>query len=346
VTLAAIAAALAWLLAHRVLGHKQPFFAPIAAAITLSSSRIQRSRRIIQMMGGVLLGIAIGDALGTALGTSTATVALIVFVTMAVAVGLGIGFVGEGMMFVNQAASSAILVVTVHRAGTGGERAIDAILGGAVALVLGVGLFPAQPVRLLEDAERSAFSELSKALEQLAEMLSERSQPPEQWAQRTGYEIHQRLSALARARATARVNVRVAPRRWHLRGRIDAEDQRVSHLDLLGNTVISLSRAAIAERQRQLEIPDALQDQVVALGRVIGELAIAPRPWPSVLIRDVARTSERAVAEGNAQRYGQSPVLGAILAALAGDLANVAGESAQPAGEPAQVPGTRSEVAG
>ncbi len=197
IVLASIAAALAWLIAHRVLGHTQPFFAPIAAAITLSSSRIQRSRRIVQLIGGVLLGIAVGDLLGSALGTSAGTLSLIVLVTMAAALVTGVGFVGEGMMYVNQAAASAILVVTVHRAGTGGERAIDAIVGGAVSLVLGVLLFPAQPLELLRSAERDVLSALASALEQLPAVLRGRESPdPDEWAQRTGYEIHQRLSAL------------------------------------------------------------------------------------------------------------------------------------------------------
>ncbi len=69
--LAAIAAALAWYFAHRVLGHAQPFFAPIAAAISLSTSQIQRSRRIAQMVAGVLLGIVIGEGLHSLLGGST-----------------------------------------------------------------------------------------------------------------------------------------------------------------------------------------------------------------------------------------------------------------------------------
>jgi hypothetical protein len=63
VALASLAAALSWLIAHRVLGHPQPFFAPIAAAIALSTSRIKRSIRIAQMVSGVLLGIAIGELL-------------------------------------------------------------------------------------------------------------------------------------------------------------------------------------------------------------------------------------------------------------------------------------------
>src|SRR5437763_7154240 len=81
VALASLAAALAWLIAHRLLGHPQPFFAPIAAAISLSTSRIQRSRRIVQMVIGVLLGIAIAEVLVALTGTSSAALALIVLVT-------------------------------------------------------------------------------------------------------------------------------------------------------------------------------------------------------------------------------------------------------------------------
>ena len=128
--LAALAAAIAWFIAHRLLGHQQPFFAPIAAAVTLSVTRIQRAQRIVQLVGGVLLGIGIGEGLSAALGTSTYALGLIVLVTLFVAIIAGVGFVGEGMMFANQAAASAILVVTLHQHGTGAERAVDAIIGG------------------------------------------------------------------------------------------------------------------------------------------------------------------------------------------------------------------------
>src|SRR5476649_1111913 len=54
---AAAAAAAAWLFAHNVLGHAEPFFAPIAAAISLSANNLRRGRRILQMVAGVMLGI-------------------------------------------------------------------------------------------------------------------------------------------------------------------------------------------------------------------------------------------------------------------------------------------------
>src|ERR1700733_5166379 len=164
--LAALGAGIAWFIAHRLLGHQQPFFAPISAAVTLSVSRFQRAQRVIQLVGGVLLGIGIGEGLRTALGTSTYVVGLIVLLTLFVAVLAGVGFVGEGMMFANQAASSAILVVTLHQHGTGAERAVDALIGGGVALVLGVLLFPVQPLSLVREAERDVLESLAATLDQ------------------------------------------------------------------------------------------------------------------------------------------------------------------------------------
>jgi len=116
VVLASIAAALSWLIAHRVLGHPQPFFAPIAAAISLSTSPIQRSRRIVQLVFGVLLGIGIGEALAAVIGTSTTALGVTVLVTMLAALVAGVSFFSEGMMFANQAAA-----YPQHAAGSIGE---------------------------------------------------------------------------------------------------------------------------------------------------------------------------------------------------------------------------------
>ena len=57
-----VAAGLSWYIAHDLLGHPQPFFAPIAAAVSLSISNVLRAQRAIQMMIGVTLGIGMGIA--------------------------------------------------------------------------------------------------------------------------------------------------------------------------------------------------------------------------------------------------------------------------------------------
>jgi Fusaric acid resistance protein-like len=89
---AALAAAIAWFIADRVLRHPQPFFAPIAAAITMGTTPDQRRQRVVQLVIGVLLGIAIAEGLSAVLGTSTAALGLIVFVAFVAATFAGEAF--------------------------------------------------------------------------------------------------------------------------------------------------------------------------------------------------------------------------------------------------------------
>ena len=50
VTQAAVAAGVAWYIAHDLLGHSQPFFAPVAAAVSLGASGIMRGQRALQLI--------------------------------------------------------------------------------------------------------------------------------------------------------------------------------------------------------------------------------------------------------------------------------------------------------
>src|SRR2546428_7207758 len=65
----AVAASGAWFAAHEVLGHPRPFFAPVAAVITLGVAVGRRRRRAIEMAIGVAVGIGVSDALVMAIGT-------------------------------------------------------------------------------------------------------------------------------------------------------------------------------------------------------------------------------------------------------------------------------------
>lgn len=336
VLLASLAAAGAWVLAHNVLGHAQPFFAPIAAAISLSTSPIQRSRRIVQLVAGVLLGIGIGELLEALLGTTTLALGLIVFFTLSAALLSGEGVFGEGMMFANQAAASAILVVTLHRAGTGSERVIDALVGGAVALVVGVILFPAHPMRLLQTAERAVLRAVAGLVAELTAFVQSGTVPPADWALESSQHVHQLLGGLARARSTARANVRVAPRRFHLRAMVDAEGERTARLDLLANAVLSLIRASITAEERGGRVSDALAGDIGALASALGHLAGSPRPWRAALLAEI-RTQARRIGEDAATRGNEDPVVAAIIRAVATDLEAVLEAPAAPPSTPRDV---------
>ncbi|MEY8016860.1 hypothetical protein [Mycobacterium servetii] len=73
-----------------------------------------------------------------------------------VAVLIGHGLIGQGMMFANQTAISAILVLALYRSGTGFERIFDALIGGAVALVFAIVLCPADRLAVPRTARRRA----------------------------------------------------------------------------------------------------------------------------------------------------------------------------------------------
>src|SRR4051794_15047645 len=138
---AAIASSLAWWITHDVLNHPQPFFAPIAAAISLSATVGRRWRNAVQMMFGVTLGIAVSEAVVRLLGTGVLPLGVVVLLAMGAAV-----LFSPMPMFVNQAAASGILVVTLRTGGIAGERLVDAWIGGGRAPVGGPLLLPPPPL--------------------------------------------------------------------------------------------------------------------------------------------------------------------------------------------------------
>ena len=104
-----VAAAAAWVVATEVFGHRDPFFAPVAAIITLGLTVTQRGRRAVEVAIGVAVGIAVGDLLVLWIGVGAAQLALVVMLATALAI-----FLGSGQMLATQAAVSAALVATIQ----------------------------------------------------------------------------------------------------------------------------------------------------------------------------------------------------------------------------------------
>src|SRR3954469_4670425 len=134
-----LAAGLAWFLDQQLLDHRAPAFAPIAAVISLGAARGQSWRRAIELAGGVAVGIGVADLLVNLLGRGALSIGLIVGLSMATAM-----LLGAGTIFVSQSAVSAIFVVALQPPGSGftPDRFFDALIGGAVALVVAQVLLP------------------------------------------------------------------------------------------------------------------------------------------------------------------------------------------------------------
>ncbi|BBX60933.1 hypothetical protein MSAS_01070 [Mycobacterium saskatchewanense] len=245
-----VAAGLSWYVAHEALGHPQPFFAPIAAAVSLSISNVLRAQRAIQMMIGVTVGIAVGTLVQAVFGPGSLAIGVAALLALCVAVFIGHGYIGQGMMFANQTAVSAILVLALYRSGVGFERLFDALLGGVVAIVFAVLLFPADPLRVLRTARVGVLGVLHGVLTDASEVAAGRRAAPPDWPLSAVDRVHAELGELVGARTTARQAVRIAPRRWGLRDAVDAAEHQAVHVALLAGSVLELARALAVDSCR------------------------------------------------------------------------------------------------
>jgi uncharacterized membrane protein YgaE (UPF0421/DUF939 family) len=169
-----VAATAAWAIATEILGHERPLFAPLSAIVAVGTGYGQRARRTVELVLGVALGIGVADLLVSGIGTGIWQLFLVTVLAMVVAV-----LLTSGQMLVLQAALSAMLVVTLQPPGSGlaGQRFVDALVGGGVALLVGV-LLPAHPMREVRRAAEQVLDELASVLTALARAL-ERRDPEE-----------------------------------------------------------------------------------------------------------------------------------------------------------------------
>jgi uncharacterized membrane protein YgaE (UPF0421/DUF939 family) len=242
----AVAAGLAWYVTHDLLRHPQPFFAPIAAVVCLSITNVLRAQRAVQMMIGVTLGIGLGTVVEWCLGPGAISIAVAALFALCVAVLIGTGFIAEGMMFANQTVVSSILVIALYRSGVGFERVLDALVGGVLAIVFAVLLFPADPLQVLRGARVGVLAVLHHVLARTADVAAGRSEAAPEWPLSAVDRVHAQLGGLIEARTTARQAVRIAPRRWGMREAVRAADHQAVHVALLAGSVLQLARAVSA----------------------------------------------------------------------------------------------------
>jgi uncharacterized membrane protein YgaE (UPF0421/DUF939 family) len=212
----AVAAAISWELALQLPNHGRPFFAPIAAAISLNATLGRRGRQAIEMVTGVALGIVVGAVLIAVAGTGWWQILAGTFVSLVVATAAG-----APPMVRNQATASTILVVALHVPGSnqGLQRLADALIGGAVAILFARILFPVQPVGLVRDEASALRASLADGLDAVADALAAHDRARAQAALGRIDAIDERK--LAQALMLAREVARVAPRRRPLRRRIE-----------------------------------------------------------------------------------------------------------------------------
>jgi Fusaric acid resistance protein-like len=164
------AAVTAWVIAARLVGHPEPFFAPIAAIVGLNVTLGRRGSNAVRLLIGVVVGIAVAELVVESAGGGVWTLALATFFAMLIA-----RAVDDQPIVVEQAAVSAVLITTFGSQGQGWERLVDALIGVGVALVFSQLLFVPEPLRLLRRAESAVLSSLADGLWLTADALEHKN---------------------------------------------------------------------------------------------------------------------------------------------------------------------------
>lgn len=169
VLLAALAAGAAWAVAHYLLGHAQPFFAPIAAWVCLGFSPDRQIRKVAELAIGVTLGVVLGELVAYLLGTGIIPIIVVIVVGALIA-----RFIDRGIMLTVQAGVQGVVIVAlpvISSVDGASGRWLDALVGGAFALVV-AALTPGDARRRARELAQGASADLAQMLRHLAEGLA------------------------------------------------------------------------------------------------------------------------------------------------------------------------------
>jgi len=264
----AVAAGVAWYLAHDVLDHRNAFFAPIAAVIALGVAPGKRTTRAIEIVVGVGVGIAVGDLLIAAIGRGPGQLGLVVLLAMT-----GTILLGGGTLVVSQAAASGVLVATVPTAhALVPTRFVDALVGGAVGLVV-LAVVPRDPIRLARREADPLLAGLASALDDVADALDAHDVPGAERALESARNLDQLVASLDESLELAAETALLAPLRWRERGPVDRYVIAATHLGLAVRNVRVLARAAVRAVELEPTIPDGLVASVRGLATAVRAFA-------------------------------------------------------------------------
>jgi uncharacterized membrane protein YgaE (UPF0421/DUF939 family) len=275
----AIAAGVAWLVAADLLHHPTPFFAPIAAVVSLGTSYGQRLRRVVEVTLGVAIGVLVADLLVVWLGTGAWQLVLIVALAMSTAF-----LLDGGQLFVTQAAVQSIVVTTlIPNSGDALIRWTDALVGGGVALVAAT-VAPATPLRRPREQAARVMRKIAELLRAAGDVMVDG-------------EVDRGLELLADARSTDHM----------IRELQAAADE--------GMSVVASSPFRIRHKgnlRRMAELVDPLDRALRSTRVLVRQTAVTAyhrRPVPAayaLLTRDLAAAADQIADELAADRMAEA----------------------------------------
>ena len=283
----AAAAVAAWYVAVLLLPVDNPSFASIAAVICLGASYGQRPKRAVELIGGVLLGILVAEVLLQLIDRGPLQLGLLVILAMSAAVVLR----GGGELFVNEAAITAIILVSIEPSAGGFtlDRILEGLIGGAVALTVSSLLFPPHPVALAVDRAQHLFAGLAGALEELSEALAAADPVGAERALAATRGLDRDVASLGEALEVAHDTARLSLARRGQRARMGPYVATMPQIDFAVRNARVLARHGLRYTRNRLPAPDGLPEAVRELADAVWALgAQYEEPGRSTQLRRLA----------------------------------------------------------
>lgn len=297
---ASLAAALALLVANKFGNHPDPFFAPMAAVISLGVSGGRRLRRTFELTLGVAVGIGIGDFVISQIGSGYWQVGAVVFLAIITA-----SFVDKAAMVAIQAANSGVLISTIMPPGVAGtwDRMVDALIGGAVAIVV-MAVIPNSPLKPVRRVMSELLSTAALVLDDVAAGIVHKRQEDIQEALRVARKTQSSINTLLNSADGGAEMIAVSPIYWNARRHNRTLARSLMPVDnVMRNTRVLARRAqtmiadGIEPPQKMHHLLRELADCLGHLGSVYAEGGTRGSREDAIEIPEIIRNLQRLAAQ-------------------------------------------------
>lgn len=169
----ALACGLAWLLAQALTPHSYPYFAPIAAILTLQVTVADSIMKGVYRIVGIVVGIGISMVAGLWLNVNALTIALVVLAGLALS-----GALKLNSQIGPQIGVTALLVLAFgNSGGYAAYRILETLLGSGVAIVVNLALVPRDTTREALNAASGLGKRIAAVLLDIGEAVEGTKRP-------------------------------------------------------------------------------------------------------------------------------------------------------------------------
>lgn len=323
---AAIGAGVAYSIARYGLGHKLPFFAPIAVWVCLGFTSDRRLRKVAELAFGVALGVGLGDLIVTVIGSGPWQISLVLAIAALTA-----RFLDRGLTVTMQAGVQAVVVVAlpVQASGAPMTRWIDAVVGGLTALAV-AALLPSDPRKGPRGQVSGLIKELGAVLNKLAQALREGDYDAALVTLERARAMQPAVDEMHSLLRAARETVRVSPAMRRYRGQVSELNKVAIVVDRAARNARVMCRRAVPLTETDTHLPilaDMIAQAAAGCAHLRDSVAAGfPAPEARQEFIDLARQLGPEAAE---LRGGSVITLVVLLRSLTVDLLQATGESAK-----------------